>query len=391
MSGHPQQIDGIHILTGEPIRLWIDAMGQIAKTERLTLQPNNKLDWLAPGLVDLQINGHGGIDLNTPALTVQAVKDITRKLWLEGVTTFCPTIITNNDDAIEQMVRTIAEAYSSDPLIARSIAGIHLEGPFISPEDGARGAHGKQYVKAPDWELFQRWQHAAGGLIRIVTLSPEWDGAYEFIEKCARSGVIVSIGHTAASPEQIGRAVAAGARMSTHLGNGAHLWLPRHPNYIWEQLAQEALWTCAIADGFHLPASVLKVFMKAKGEQLMLVSDAVYLSGLAAGEYETHIGGTVVLSPEGRLHMADNPGLLAGSAQMLTFGIDYLVRSGLCTEGHAWEMASIRPARFMDLPVQHGLSVGAPADLVLYNRQDGRISMQTVIKNGHRVECGDPG
>ena len=142
-----------------------------------------------------------------------------------------------------------------------------------------------------------------------------------FIEKCAGAGVTVSIGHTGASPEQIREAVKAGATMSTHLGNGAHVQLRRHPNYLWEQLAHDELSACIIADGFHLPDAVMKVFLRVKGPRAMLVSDAVYLSGLAPGTYETHIGGKVVLTPEGRLHLAGNPDLLAGATETLAGGV----------------------------------------------------------------------
>lgn len=198
------------------------------------------------------------------------------------------TVITNSDKKISQILGAISEACRKDPLADRCIRGIHLEGPFISSEDGPRGAHGKSFVTSPNWELFQRWQEAAEGRIAFVTMSPEWPEADAFIRRCADSGVTVSIGHTNASPDQIRSAIGAGARVSTHLGNAAHLMLPRHPNYIWEQLAADELWACMIADGFHLPESVLKVFMKVKGDKTILVSDAVYLSGLEPGRYDAH-------------------------------------------------------------------------------------------------------
>jgi N-acetylglucosamine-6-phosphate deacetylase len=299
-------------------------------------------------------------------------------------------VITNAPEAIEEAVAAIAAVCESDPLVGRTIAGIHVEGPFISPEDGARGAHALQYVREPDWEMFLRWQKASGGRIKILTLSPEWPNSADFIAKCSASGVTVSIGHTAATPEQIQAAVRAGARMSTHLGNGAHLMLPRHPNYIWEQLAQDDLWSCVIADGFHLPDSVLKVVIKAKGERAMVVSDAVYLSGMAPGEYETHIGGKVVLTPEGRLHTAGNPKILAGSAQMLPWNIKHLLQRGLADLPLAWEMASVRPARFMGLEAAAGLAAGAPADVVLFDRQDGGIRILRTYKEGIPVyEAGE--
>lgn len=377
-------IEGKHYRTGERVSLDIRE-GKIANVRLRHDHATHALPWVAPGLVDLQINGYGGRDFNTLPLTEQLVSDVARRLWREGVTSFFPTIITNSDESISSAMQTIARACAQHRDVARSVKGIHLEGPFISPEDGPRGAHSAEYVKAPDWELFQRWQEAAGGRIKIVTLSPEWPEACHFIEKCADSGVTVSIGHTAASAEQIREAVAAGATLSTHFGNGAHLMLPRHPNYLWEQLAQDELWTCVIADGFHLPESVLKTVLKVKKEQALLVSDAVSLSGLPPGEYETHVGGRVVLTPEGRLHTAADSRILAGSAQMLTWGVRHLVRSGLTDLAEAWEMGSVRPAHFMDLPSKRGLSPGAPADLVLFKFDEDEMTILQTIQAGKDV------
>lgn len=379
-------IKGTHYATGEAISLTIEDE-KITNIEVISEQES--LFYIAPGLVDLQINGYKGYDFNTLPIREGLFEQITKALWTEGVTSYYPTIITNSDEAIEKAVEAIVVACEQDDFIDKCIAGIHIEGPFISPEDGPRGAHGKEFVKAPDWELFQRWQEAAKGRIRILTISPEWPNAVEFIEKCVESGVVVSIGHTAATSEQIKEAVAAGATMSTHLGNGAHLMLPRHPNYIWEQLARDDLWTCLIADGFHLPESFLKVAMKVKGTRSMLVSDAVYLSGLAPGHYETHIGGEVVLTREGKLHTKDNPSILAGSAQMLKEGIAHLYKSGITTLHEAWEMASIRPSTFMGLSTKLGLSKNASADLVVFQWRENRVDVVQTYKAGKLVYSAD--
>lgn len=294
-------------------------------------------------------------------------------------------MITNSNKAIAEALRSIVKARAEDSLLERAAAGIHLEGPFISSEDGPRGAHDSDYVRAPDWSLFQGWQEVAEGTIRIITLSPEWPEAPEFIAKCVESGVTVAIGHTAATPEQVREAVAAGASMSTHLGNGAHLMLPRHPNYIWEQLAQDNLWACVIADGFHLPNSVLKVVLRTKAERAILVSDAVALGGMEPGEYDALIGSKVVLAPEGKLYLADTPELLAGSVKTLREGIEHLVLSRLSNLPGAWEMASTRPATLLHLPTRAGLSVSAPADLVVFRYTHGRIDVLQTYKGGRMV------
>jgi N-acetylglucosamine-6-phosphate deacetylase len=374
---------GRSVLTGEAVSLRM-AGGAIAGVEAIGEPEPADLPWIGPGLVDLQINGFAGIDVNADGDLPARADDLLHALLRVGVTTFLPTVVTSSVEAITARLRGIATLAATHPLWRSMVAGVHLEGPFISPEDGPRGAHPAAHVRAPDWELFRRWQEAAGGAIRIVTLSPEWPESAAFIARCREAGVRVAIGHTAATPEQIREAVRAGATLSTHFGNGAHPMLPRHPNYLWEQLAADALWASVIADGFHLPDAVLKTVMRVKEERALLVSDSVALAGMPPGEYESPIGDRVVLTEEGRLHLAADPRLLAGSAQPLIAGISHLVSSGLATLRDAWTMASVRPAAFLELPDRE-LTPGNPADLVTFDLIDGTVRIRQVIKAGETV------
>lgn len=352
----------------------------------LPLQGDPHLPLIAPGLVDLQVNGFGGLDFNHFPFSVGMVDQVTRLLWQQGVTTYMPTVITASDLAIESAVARLAEACRTSQRVDRAVAGIHLEGPFLSPEDGPRGAHPLAHIKAPDPALFRHWQECAGGRIALITLSPEWPQSADFIRHCVASGVKVSVGHTSATAENISEAVAAGATLSTHLGNGAHLQLPRHPNYIWQQLAEDHLACALIADGDHLPASVLKVFMRAKGEQAFLVSDVTRFAGMPAGEYDSPIGGRVALSPTGRLSVADRPELLAGSARGLLEGVSHLLRQQLASLQQALEMASIRPALQLNLPHKQGLEPGAPCDVILLREEEtGGLALQSTWKAGEKV------
>lgn len=387
MDSHAHVRVGRHYTTGERIKLTWTPDGRI---EQILPHDGDEDAWIAPGLVDLQINGGYGHDFNSLPLTTETVIQATRRLWEKGITLYYPTVITNGDEEIEHLLRVIDAACLEDEAVGSTIGGIHLEGPFLSPEEGPRGAHDSRYIKAPDWALFSRWQAASGNRVRIVTLSPEWPEAARFIRSCVEAGITVSIGHTAATPAQIRDAVEAGATMSTHLGNGAHLTLPRHPNYIWEQLAQDQLWAGIIADGYHLPDSVIKVMLRAKSSKALLVSDAVYLSGMPPGEYETHIGGNVVLTPEGRLHLARKPELLAGSAMMLADAVWRLAQSGLCTFPEAWDMASTLPAQAMGKADHYGLKRGAQADFVVLEKEEGSLRIVETVKGGHSVyqrEC----
>ncbi|HOO66471.1 MAG: amidohydrolase family protein [Bacteroidales bacterium] len=383
MPANDNIITGRHYLTGEMVRVCIDG-GLITEMSAIRTSVDSELI-IAPGLVDLQVNGYAGHDLNTDPLLPQTVKEIAVRLWREGVTTFFPTIITNSSDNISRSLAAIAEACRSYPEAASAVGGIHLEGPFISPEDGARGAHPAEYVVPPDWELFCRWQEACNGMIRIITLSPEWPSSADFIRKAAESNVIVSIGHTAAKPEQIREAVDAGALLSTHLGNGSHAMLPRHRNYLWEQLAADELYATIISDGFHLPDPVMKVFLRMKPGKVILVSDATSLTGMEPGNYTTHIGGEVTLTDAGKLHMRGNPDMLAGSGKSLLHCVETLVSKDLASASEALDMAGRIPYRLAGLPGEYRLSPGGVADLILLRAESSGLSVKRTIKEGRTL------
>lgn len=376
-------LSGRDYRTLDPIELYM-CEGLLAEVRSLP-EPDNDLI-LAPGLVDLQVNGFQGVDFNHFPFSEQDVLNATHALWQQGVTSFMPTVITAQPGEIAQALQRLASACEHYSDVALAVPGFHLEGPFLSPEDGPRGAHPREAICAPDVFLFESWQRAAQQRIGLLTLSPEWPQSSELIRHCVKQQVRVAIGHTSASAAQIHDAVLAGASLSTHLGNGAHLQLPRHPNYIWQQLAEDALAATLIADGDHLPAEVLKVFMRAKGEQALLVSDVTCFAGQPPGIYDSAIGGRVQLSVEGRLSMADAPQLLAGSARGLLDGVNFLLRQQLASLPQAIEMASIRPARQLDLPQQHGLAPGAPADVLLLKPQpDGSVALVACLKQGKKV------
>jgi len=336
---------------------------------------------IAPGLIDIQINGYKGYDFNKKALTKVEWESVCMHLLQVGVTTIYPTVITHS---IDDLSAIFAEniAILDDVSLKHMIGGFHLEGPYISCLDGPRGAHSINHIKSPDWKEFCMLQEKANGKIKIITLSPEWDGATDFIKKAKESGVIVAIGHTAATTEQIIDAVNAGAILSTHLGNGAHVSLPRHPNYIWDQLADDGLWASVISDGHHLPENVLHVFNKVKQEKMILVSDSVSLAGMEPGEYTTPVGGEVILTENGRLHLKEEPSLLAGSAQNLLQGVENLVDNKLTGRFEALNKASVYPATLMGLPQKTGLHVGSPADIILLEQQQSTLHVVETYKNG---------
>lgn len=389
MIQNEKAFEAIDYKTESPIHITVKNgyIADIQKSDK-QLDPN---EIIAPGLVDLQLNGYQGIDLNQEGLQSAEVIKMTQSLWKQGITTYYPTIITNDVDTICTLLSTIAESCRTNIKTNQSIGGIHLEGPFLSPQDGPRGAHPRQFIREPDWELFSRWQKCARGRIKMITIAPEWPGAIEFIKKCVGTKVVVAIGHTAATPDRVNQAVEAGASISTHLGNASHQMLPRHHNYIWEQLANESLWSTFIADGFHLPVSLLKVFLKMKARKAILISDATSFAGLSPGSYTTHIGGKVELDKQGRLFMKNHPNMLAGSAHLLPWCINHLVKENILSFQEAWDMASEAPVRFFTGQTTSAFEVGKPADFVLIRKTNKHIKIIKTIKSGEIVFCDKDG
>ncbi|WP_418606984.1 amidohydrolase family protein [Georgenia sp. SUBG003] len=340
--------------------------------------------WIAPGLVDLQVNGFGGHDVNGPGVTADDVVALTAALARAGTTTFVPTVVTASEEDIDRSLRAVVEARRRDPAVRHAIPFVHLEGPHISEEDGPRGAHPLDQVRPPDVAELDRWQATADGLVGIVTISPHHPGSVEYTEAATATGVVVAVGHTHAGPEQIRAVVDAGATLSTHLGNGAHAVLARHPNYIWAQLAEDRLTAGFIADGHHLPGDTLTAMLRAKGlDRSVLVSDSVALAGLPAGSYETPVGGHVELSDDGRLNVAGTP-YLAGAARSLADGVAEVCRLAGLSLADALRLATTNPSRLV--PGRGRLVPGAPADLVLFDHSPGdrSLTLRQVVAGGAR-------
>ena len=317
--------------------------------------------WIAPAPIDIQVNGFAGFDLNVATVTPTDVCAMVRALWRVGTGFLCPTVVTASFEGISNSLRAIVAACKADASVAHSILGIHLEGPYIAAEDGPRGAHPLEHVREPDWDEFQQWQDIAEGKISIVTLAPEKKNAIPFIEKLVANGIVAALGHTNASGGDIQAAIDAGARLSTHLGNGAHALIRRHPNYIWEQLGADELWASLIVDGHHLPPSVAQSMMRAKTlDRCILVSDAVALAGMAPGIYQ-FAGKSVELTAERCVRLVGTE-YLAGSAIELARGIENSVRFAGISLKEAVSLATLQPMRLLDATTQ----VQSETNLILF-------------------------
>jgi len=391
----PKRVEGINYLDYSPVSVEIEN-GFISKVKRLNkLSDNNKPFFIAPGLIDIQINGFLSVSFSLEGadktsasggeLTIADVKKVTKALWKEGVTTYFPTLTTNSHDLLLKNFTILARAMD-DPSLLGSIPGFHLEGPYISAIDGYRGAHPKQYVRKADWKEFLELYNAAGGKILLVTLAPEIDDAFEFIRKCREKGIVVSLGHHNGSAEIIKQAIDNGAGLATHLGNGCAGLINRHLNPIWPQLADDRLMISIISDGFHLPPEVLQVFYNAKGaENIIITSDITGFAGLPPGQYKIKTGETIEKTPDGNLKFLGMGGGLYGSASVLSKGVGHIMRVTGCSLAKAIQMTTINPARLHNLNDRGKLEPGKRADIILFTMDDFNMKIRETIVEGKLV------
>jgi N-acetylglucosamine-6-phosphate deacetylase len=342
--------------------------------------------YLAPGFFDNQVNGFAGVSFafGDSDLTPEGIEKATRELWKKGVTTYLPTLTTNSIEVLTGNFRILAQAMQNKNLLG-SIPGFHLEGPYINPEDGYRGAHPKQFVKLPDWNEFMNLYEASGKKILQITLSPEMEGALDFITKCSQAGIVVALGHHNADMKTVTAAIDRGAKIATHLGNGAANMINRHYNPFWPQLADDRLHISIIGDGFHLLPEEIKVFYKVKGvDKTIITSDVTHYAALEPGEYKTSTGETIELTKDGMLRLpAQN--VLYGSASPITKGVGYVMKVTGCTLADAVQMASTNPARLYNLTDRGLLEPGKRADLVLFTLEDFEVNIQKTWVNGNLV------
>lgn len=376
---------GLDFVSGSAVEVRFDKV--LSQVEPLI----GRLDisqYVAPGFIDVQVNGFAGVDYCSPTTPHEDIARSVRAQFATGVTRLFPTVITGTYEGMAGAIRNLAQAKAAiGGPEASAMEGFHIEGPHISPEDGPRGAHPRHCVRPPDVNELQRWIDLADGNIKLVTVAPEWPGVAPYIEAAVKAGIVVSIGHTGANASQIADAVSAGATMSTHLGNGAHSVMARHPNYIWEQLAEDRLSASFIVDGIHLPKSFLKVALRAKGiERSVLVTDAVMPADCAPGRYR--LGEVdVELHPDDRVTLVGQD-RLAGSSLKMHRGVEKLMSLAGLSLIEAVTMATRNPARVCRVRArQRGLTPGERADLVLFELDPvtKALTVNEVYVDGERV------
>jgi N-acetylglucosamine-6-phosphate deacetylase len=381
---------GRHYRTLQWLEIHLD-QGRIASVAGMQEAPTASAveTLIAPAYFDLQINGALGVSFTSETLSEPEIHVVIDACRARGIGSFCPTVITARRETLLAALGALAGACDASSTASKAMPAIHLEGPFISPEDGPRGAHPSEHVRLPDWDEFQSLQQAAGGRIGLVTLAPELPGAIAFIERLAGAGIVVALGHSAATPEVIRDAISAGARLSTHLGNGCPRFLPRHDNLIWEQLASDQLWASVIADGHHLPTSLLRCLVHCKSMQrLILTCDASPLAGVSPGRYVLW-GQEVAVLPKGKIVLPEQ-NVMAGS-WMFTHGcVEHFVQTIGIPYEQAHLLAADQPRRLLGLSVPT-LEPGQPAELVLLRRdRHGILRHLQVVREGKLMNFPAP-
>ncbi len=372
---------GHNAISGERIEIEFDTT--IKNVDPLLTSDAGDGVFIASGFVDLQVNGFAGVDFNSPTVAHDEIERALQALFSTGVTRVFPTVITGPPDAMLAALRNLAAARESLPH-GHAIEAIHVEGPHISPADGPRGAHPKEWVRPPDFSEFQRWQDAAEGNVRLVTLSPEWQGAPRYIEQITELGVVAAIGHTRATPLQLRAAVSAGATLSTHLGNGAGS-ATRTEDFIEYQLTEPRLAASFIVDHHHLPDDFLRRALDLKGvDRSILVTDAVAPAMCPPGPYM--LGSVAVELREDDRVTLRNANRLAGSSLRMDRAIANVMSRAGVGLAQAVTMASTNPARVGRVPGRlRALQSGSRADLVRFHLNAGRVEILETWLSGRRV------
>jgi N-acetylglucosamine-6-phosphate deacetylase len=299
-----------------------------------------------PGFVDLQVNGFMGIDFSSPDLTAESFSCACQNLLQSGTAAFLPTIITSPIETYRRNLPIMAKAIAS-PEFQGKLLGIHLEGPFISSQLGAVGAHNPNWTRMPDIKLLQQINDWAEHTIRVVTIAAELEGASELAQAAVDEGMVVSIGHTLGTAADLHRLAQAGARALTHLGNGIGTILHKFTNPIWSGLADDDYTAMFIGDGHHLPDGVLKSMLRAKGmERAVIVSDASPIAGMPPGEYIT-LGNRVILESSGRLYNPEK-GHLVGSSATLLKCMNHLAAAGFLSPDELMVLGFDHPLRLIN-------------------------------------------
>lgn len=348
-----------HYRTGAHVELtWQD--GVFTEINPVAETPTDL--WIAPGLVDVQINGVAGVDFQKELPDLSRLKTAVGAMVRAGCTRFLPTLITDQWDRMLLKLERLVQWRAEWALAGHCISGWHLEGPFLSETSGYHGAHNPQLMQDPSPRHLQAIRDRVGKDLVLVTLAPERSGALEFTRRAVELGWKVSLGHTNASAQQMVQAYREGARAFTHLGNACPQLLDRFDNVLWRVLDEGLFLVSLIPDGVHVSPALFRLVHRLQpGGGIYYTTDAMSAAGGPSGRYtlgelELEVGRDGVVRFPGQSHYA-------GSALMPWEGVVRAARMLKRSWREVWNAFSIVPAGW--LGIRHGLEVGAPADVCL--------------------------
>ena len=326
--------------------------------------------YVSPGLIDVHIHGYGGADVSDDDPV--GVRNMARRLLENGVTAFLPTTLTvawSRLESICRHVRALARESEDADFPGAQILGVHLEGPFINPE--YKGAQNPAYILPPDAEAILPF----ADIIKIITLAPEMPGASACIQALRqKTGIALSMGHSGATFDQAMEGVRRGVTRTTHLLNAMSQMVHRHPGVVGATLSSD-VYAELIADAFHVDKGLFPLIVKAKGNRLVLITDALRAAGMPDGEYENGGQRFVLRGIECRL----TDGTIAGSVLRLNQAVKNLRDYGGVPMAQAVRAASLNAAESANLSARKGsLEAGKDADIVLMNR-DCQVR-QTIVR-----------
>ena len=375
-ASKPRKITAAHFHSGAVFEFTLDGARVVGRRN-----VRAKTDVVfGPGFLDLQCNGYAGIDFNHPDTSAEQMAAAIRAMWRDGCAHVLPTLITASAERLSLLLRKLVAALECNADVAASVPGFHLEGPFNSPKEGARGAHPLAHMRDVSRKLWREWQRAARGKIVLTTVAPEVRGVLPFIRQLRSENVLPALGHTVADAATIARACEAGALMTTHLGNGCPQLMHRHTNPVLAQLSEDRLAASIIPDGAHLPPEIVRLFRRVKGaERIVLVTDAMSAAGAPSGRYT--IGDLVIEIGSDRIARQPGSPNLAGAAITMREAVErYVAMSGVPL-AEAWDAATVRPWNLLRAA---GAVKRIPASSVLARWHGGKFDVLATL-HGQRV------
>lgn len=318
---------------------------------------------IVPGFIDVHTHGAYGFDTNDAE--PEGLRNWLKNIPEEGVTGICPTTITQTEEVLTKAVRNVADVVN-EGYEGAEVLGIHFEGPYLDMV--YKGAQPEQCIVKPDVEQFKRYQAAADGLIKIITMATEHDEDFKLTEYCAQNGVRVSIGHSGATIEEAAMGIAHGATGMTHIFNGMTPFHHRKPGLVGAAMRFRDTFGEVICDGNHSTPEALNDLFMAKGRDYTItITDALMVKGLPVGTKVLFGGNEIELYADGSAHLTTTKGL-AGSTLRVNQGLKVLVEKAMIPWDYAINSVTINPARYIGVDDRKGkLVVGYDADVVVLN------------------------